>query len=449
MPRGAICRIFSLSVLRAEIVKILQVLRDALLSVVLLSAVGAGGALAASPRFAEPADDVARLYESIDARLSLMPDVAAWKWTHRRPVFDEDRERAVLANVVARAHYFGLTPESVQRIFETQMKLARSVQTALFETWKSEGFPQNLAIRDLETDLRPALDGLSSDQLAALYWVRSDLARIPINDSVSRSMRHMASFAGVTAQDLAELRNVLHELKPNSQAIDTVARLRVLKIGTTGDYAPFSLEVNGELSGVDIDMGVALAEHLELKPRFVKTTWSTLMDDLQAGRFDIAMSGISNTPERAARAEFSTAYHVDGKTPIARCEDRARFDSLAEIDKSQVKVIVNPGGTNEQFAREHIAQAHIIVHADNRTIFDEIVAGRADVMITDGVEVELQTRRRKGLCRTMSATLTNSAKAILLPRGSGFAKDVDQWVQNEVARGGVQTRLQRALAKEE
>jgi cyclohexadienyl dehydratase len=173
------------------------------------------------------------------------------------------------------------------------------------------------------------------------------------------------------------------------------------------------------------------------------------MDDLQAGRFDLAISGISNTPDRAARAEFSTAYHFDGKTAVARCEDRHRFGNLSEIDQAQVKVIVNPGGTNEQFVREHIQHARVIVHADNRTIFDELVAGRADVMITDAVEVELQTRRHKELCRTMNATLTNTAKAILLPRGSDLAKDVDQWLQAEVARGGVQVKLQRALAGED
>jgi hypothetical protein len=49
----------------------------------------------------------------------------------------------------------------------------------------------------------------------------------------------------------------------------------------------------------------------------------------------------------------------------------------------------------------------------------------------------------------MNATLTNTAKAILLPRGSDLAKDVDQWLQAEVARGGVQVKLQRALAGED
>jgi cyclohexadienyl dehydratase len=426
--------------------KRLHVLRDALAGVALFLSSVAALAADSVARFADPSDDVARVYASMDARLSLMPEVAAWKWANRRPVFDEERERAVVANMTARAQYFGLTPDSIQRLIETQIKIARAVQTALFESWRNEGFPAGRPVRELDSDLRPALDGITNEQLAALFWARTHLTRVSVNDEISKSLRHMASFAGVTAQDLAELRAVLHEVQPTSQVIDPIARLRVLRIGTTGDYAPFSLERGDELSGVDIELGAALAVHLELRPRFVKTTWATLMDDLQAGRFDLAMSGISNTPERAARGEFSTAYHLDGKTSIARCEDRAKFSALDDIDKSQVRVIVNPGGTNEQFVRERLQHARIIVHADNRTIFEELVAERADVMITDGVEVELQTRRHKALCRTMPGTMTNAAKAILLPKGSSLSKDVDQWLQAEVARGGVQAKLQSALS---
>src|SRR5262249_2728580 len=159
---------------------------------------------------------------------------------------------------------------------------------------------------------------------------------------------------GVTAQDLSKLRAALHEIRADTKAVDSVARLRVLRIGTTGDYAPFSLERNGELHGLDISLAESLAAQLGLKARFVRTSWPTLMTDLESGRFDVAFSGISNTPERAAHADFSTAYHFDGKAPIARCEDRTHFGSLNDIDRAAVRVIVNPGGSNQQFVREHI-----------------------------------------------------------------------------------------------
>ncbi len=49
-----------------------------------------------------------------------------------------------------------------------------------------------------------------------------------------------------------------------------------------------------------------------------------------------------------------------GKAAIARCADRDRFASLPEIDRPGVKVLVNPGGTNERFDRANLHQAEIV-----------------------------------------------------------------------------------------
>ncbi len=146
-------------------------------------------------------------------------------------------------------------------------------------------------------------------------------------------------------------------------------------------------------SGADIALAQSLAADLGLEAVFVPTSWPTLMPDLAADRFDVALSGISITSERAAAASFSLPYHTGGKTILARCADRARFDTPQELDEARVRVIVNPGGTNEAWVRANLGQAQIRVHPDNRSIFQEIVAGRADAMVTDDVEAELQARR--------------------------------------------------------
>jgi cyclohexadienyl dehydratase len=177
---------------------------------------------------------------------------------------------------------------------------------------------------------------------------------------------------------------------------------------------------------------------------FVHTTWPTLMRDLRDRRFDVAFSGITITPERSQAADFSAPYCMDGKTAIVRCADAAKYRTLAQIDQPGVHVIVNPGGTNEHFAREHITHATITVHADNRTIFDEIIAGRADVMITDGIEVRLQTRRHPELCGA-SAPFTHAQKAILLPPNSELTSPVNEWLAPQIAGGQLTKQLEQAL----
>jgi cyclohexadienyl dehydratase len=85
------------------------------------------------------------------------------------------------------------------------------------------------------------------------------------------------------------------------------------------------------------------------------------------------------------------------------------------------------------------------VHPDNRTVFAEIVAGRADVMFTDGVEVRLQARRHPELVGTLAEPLTQAGKAILLPKDSELKVRVEAWLAPRVAAGAIAAELERAL----
>ena len=217
-----------------------------------------------------------------------------------------------------------------------------------------------------------------------------------------------------------------------ASALDTVPRRGVLRVCTTGDYRPFTHldPATGKYSGVDITMAADLAKSLDATPRYVATTWAGLVGDLSSGRCDIAMGGVSVTLPRARSVAFSEPTRTDGKTPIVRCTDKDKYRTLSQIDRPGTRVVVNPGGTNEEFARAHLKRATLTVHPDNSTIFDEIIAGRADVMMTDAGETRYQAKIHPELCSLHpDKPFSFSEKAYALPRGDhDFQEYVDQWV---------------------
>ena len=183
-------------------------------------------------------------------------------------------------------------------------------------------------------------------------------------------------------------------------------------------------------TGIDIDLALNLAESLNVELIFIKTSWPTLMNDLAAGLFDIAMSGVSIIPARQQHAYFSAPYHVGGKSPITLCSRVDEFSSIEEIDQPSVRAIVNPGGTNERFIDAKLRRAKKILHQDNRTIFNEIINGNADLMITDSIEVRLQTNLHPELCESMPGkTLTYQEKGYMMPKDPALRLAVNQWLQ--------------------
>ncbi len=212
--------------------------------------------------------------------------------------------------------------------------------------------------------------------------------------------------------------------------LDAVQKSGKLRVCTPGDYKPFSLQrTDNGFEGIDVDMVQSAAKALGVEAEFVKSAWPTLMKDF-IEKCDVGVGGISVTLDRQKTAFFSMPYMVNGKAPITKCANAQKFQTIADIDKPDVRVIENPGGSNERFARASFKQAKIIIFNDNTTIFDEILNGNADVMISESVETLVQQKLRPGLCAVNpDKPLQYGEMAWLLPRGdTAFKAWIDQWL---------------------
>ena len=80
------------------------------------------------------------------------------------------------------------------------------------------------------------------------------------------------------------------------------------------DYPPFENLVDGEYVGLDMDLGRAIAEELDLECVYTNIDFDGIVPAIVAGgQADAGLSGISITPEREEQVAFSDPYYVDNQ----------------------------------------------------------------------------------------------------------------------------------------
>ena len=227
---------------------------------------------------------------------------------------------------------------------------------------------------------------------------------------------------------------------------DILAR-GTIRIGTTGDYRPMSYlnSQTGKYEGIDAELSQIIADSLGVKIEYVPTTWKTLSQDALDGKFDIALCGISRNYAREKILEMSDGYGVGifGKTILCRKSDAKKFKTLADINKPDVKVMINPGGTNEKFARENLKKATLIVFNENAEIPNQISIGKADIMITETVEALNYIKLDKNLAAPlMNKPFTKHSCGILMQKGDQEFLNYINFVLAELRMDGTLEKLE-------
>ncbi len=220
-----------------------------------------------------------------------------------------------------------------------------------------------------------------------------------------------------------------------------------LLVGTAGDYQPMSFlnPDTGLYEGFDAELAEDLAYDMGVKLTYVETSWPTLMEDTLSDRFDLAICGITVTEARKEQALMSDGYFGNGKTILTRAEDVDKYKSLKDINKPEVRVMENPGGLNEKFARENLPDATLIIHEVNEEIPGLIADGEADVMITEIMEAGYYVGKDSRLAAPLiDEPFTRGQLGVLMPKGS---EDLLEYVNDFLKKEKETGRIDRLAEK--
>jgi chorismate mutase-like protein len=144
--------------------------------------------------------DLDRLLRLMKQRLTLMHEVARWKWNAGQPITDPEREGQFLLSVIERGRGKRLDAAVVCRFFTAQMEAARLAKQADFDRWKANQQEPFADTKSLAV-LRQRIDHLNGELIDALAELRSWLSGQAVQQALPQRAEKI-----LTGNDLADVR---------------------------------------------------------------------------------------------------------------------------------------------------------------------------------------------------------------------------------------------------
>lgn len=176
--------------------------------------------------------------------------------------------------------------------------------------------------------------------------------------------------------------------RPSATAAD--ARMpRILESGTlrvavSADRPPLNLtDRNGEIVGFEVDIVQALATSMGLELQLVVLPFAELIPSLERDQADLAISGLSMTPERNARVAFAGPYFVSGMSLLARSRALTDVEDPEALNLPERRYAAVAASTSAKFIADWLPQAKLVTVGDYDAGIQMVIDGQVDALFAD------------------------------------------------------------------
>ncbi len=226
--------------------------------------------------------------------------------------------------------------------------------------------------------------------------------------------------------------------------LDRILKTGVLRVGMDASYPPFEyVDGEGNLVGLDVDLGRELAARLGVQARFVANlSYDGLYDALTADLVDVVISALYVDPMRMADFAYSHSYFNAGQVLVVRV---GTADIAAMGDLAGRTLAVEWGSEGDVVARQwarRLVGLTVLPCPTAEEALARVASGEADAAVVDHLSA-LQTIGQGAPLRTAGDMLTDEPYAIAVRREDGALLRAVNGVLTAMEEDGTLPRLRR------
>ncbi|RKJ51352.1 basic amino acid ABC transporter substrate-binding protein, partial [Butyricicoccus sp. 1XD8-22] len=172
------------------------------------------------------------------------------------------------------------------------------------------------------------------------------------------------------------------ETEGTSSETEEPAETKELLVGTDAAYAPFeSMDDNGNIVGIDVDIVNALAEELGIKAEVQHVGWEPLFTQVTNGQVDFGISAITITEERQETFDFTDPYYEATQLIITKAD--SGITSLQDLKDKKIGVQINTTGHYAAQDLQGQASTNILTYETTPIAIQQMINGTVDAVIGD------------------------------------------------------------------
>lgn len=216
---------------------------------------------------------------------------------------------------------------------------------------------------------------------------------------------------------------------------------KTIIVGTNAEFAPFEYLEGNKIVGFDIELVEEIGKRLNRPVKIKNLTFDGLIPGLQAGKLDLIIAGMTETPERAKFVGFTKDYFVAKQVLIVR-EDAVEPKKVEELKGQKVGVIL--GFTGDLI----VAKIPEIKAERYNSIFSAIMAlntGKVDSIIVDSAPAKSYVAKNKKL-KIVEIESDEEKYAIAGKKGSPLLEEINV-VLAEIIKDGTYDKIVKKYFK--
>jgi ABC-type amino acid transport substrate-binding protein len=168
------------------------------------------------------------------------------------------------------------------------------------------------------------------------------------------------------------------------ETLQRVIDFKTLRVGMSGDQPPFNMvNRDGAPMGFDVDLAMALAGAMRVKPEIKRMPFGELMAALEKNEIDMVISGMAITPERAEAASFIGPYMMSGKSILTKDSVLAKASEGQQFNRSDLKLAALQNSTSADFINTVAPEATLVEVETYEEAIAMLNKGKIDGLVAD------------------------------------------------------------------